>query len=52
MDAVVEGNFSDGDKVIFEPDLSALKELGLSSTESLLTLLPIGTEELYTQLRL
>ena len=39
---VVEGNFSGGDDVVFEPDRSALKELGLSSTGSVLTVQPGG----------
>ena len=42
VDAVVEGNFSGGDDVVFEPDRSALKELGLSSTGSVLTVQPVG----------
>ena len=34
---VVDGSFGVGDEVVFEPDVSVLKELGLSSTELLLT---------------
>ena len=42
VDAVVEGNFSGGDDVVFEPDRSTLKELGLSSMGSVLTVQPGG----------
>ena len=34
VDVVADGSFNEGDEVLFEPDTTVLKELGLSSGES------------------
>ncbi len=42
VDVVVDGGLDEGAEVLFEPDTAVLKELGLGSSESLLTAGPDG----------